>query len=56
MIYCTRLTNFGHSTYEGLHLCAAREAAEKHGFEAVIFADQQPIASWSPISGWRNLT
>jgi hypothetical protein len=56
MIYRTWLINFGYSTYEGPLLSAAKTAAEKNGFEAVIFADQQSIASWSPVSGWKNLT
>jgi hypothetical protein len=53
--YKTYLVNFGYSLYEGDSLAAARAAAVRSGFESVISVDEQPILSYSPLSGWRGL-
>ena len=54
-MYRVHLVNFGRDVYEGDDLTLARAAAVKSGFESVIYADSQPILSYSPISGWRGL-
>jgi hypothetical protein len=53
--YRTYLVNFGFSKYYGPKLDVAKAAAVKSGFESVIYADSQPILSWSPIQGWRGM-
>lgn len=53
--YRTYLVNFGFSKYQGPHLDVAKAAAVKSGFESVIYADEQPILTWSPIGGWRGM-
>lgn len=55
MHYRTFLVNFGFSKYAGESLEVAKAAAVKSGFESVIYADEQPILSWSPTQGWRGL-
>lgn len=55
MTYRTWLLNFGYAKYEGSSLAEAKAAAVASGFESVIYADAQPILSWSPIQGWRGL-
>lgn len=55
MTYRTYLVNMGFNKYEGGSLAEAKAAAVASGFESVIYADAQPILSWSPISGWRGL-
>lgn len=53
--YRTWLLNFGYAKYEGDSLAEAKAAAVASGYKSVIYADSQPILSWSPIQGWRGL-
>ena len=51
----TFLTNFGYIIYEGNELLKAKSAAEKAGFEAVIYNSlDNTTMTYSPISGWRT--
>ena len=54
-MYRTFLVNFGYTKYEGPSLAEARSAAVHTGFECVIYTGEQPILSWSPLGGWREL-
>ena len=50
-------TNFGYSdgeVYETLE--AAIVASAKKGFETTINSGGRPVGSWSPITGYRDLT
>lgn len=53
-IYQTSLINFGYDVYTGSSLEEAKAAAIKAGFESVILLDGALVASFSPISGWKN--
>lgn len=53
-IYQTSLVNFGYDVYTGSSLEEAKAAAIKAGFESVILLDGALVASFSPISGWKN--
>lgn len=53
--YRTFLVNFGYATYVGPSLAQAKESAVQKGFEAVIYENDVPMLSWSPIQGWRGL-
>lgn len=55
MTYRTVLVNFGYEKYQGPSLAEAKAAAVRAGFEAVIYAENQPIISYSPIGGWRGM-
>ena len=54
-MYRVHLTNFGYDVYVGHDLNCAREATVKAGFESVIYQHDEPILSYSPISGWRGM-
>ena len=54
MTYRTFLVNFGYSKYVGSSLDQAKAAAMQAGFESVIYLNEQPILSYSPIGGWRG--
>lgn len=53
-IYQTSLVNFGYDVYTGNSLEEAKAAAIKAGFESVILLDGATVATYSPISGWKN--
>jgi hypothetical protein len=55
MIYRTHLINFGYDKYVGLCLKQAKEEAESCGFETVVYENDTPILTWSPVGGWRWL-
>jgi hypothetical protein len=56
MIYKTLLLNFHQIKYEGTSLKQAKAEAIRAGFESVIYQDEQPILSYSPVGGWRGLS
>lgn len=54
-IYEVMLTNFGgHAKYLGDSYEEARDCAIRCGFESSVLLDGSLIASYSPISGWKN--
>lgn len=55
MTYKTLMVNFGIVKYLGSNLQHAKQMALSTGFECVIYADDQPVLSYSPVGGWRGL-
>lgn len=53
--YRTFQVNFGFASYVGPDLTEARASAVSKGFEAVVYENDVPILSWSPIQGWRGM-
>jgi hypothetical protein len=54
-MYKTILTNFNNVIYEGVDQMMAIAKAQLSGFEAVVYAPDGKVMSYSPISGWKGM-